>query len=91
MSDTFPEDSVRYADVIDAANSIADLLNRRGVDAARARAVPEQSPDSEGAYAITQCVDCDEDLNAVRLRLGRVRCVACQTNKEKKESQYGRG
>lgn len=45
-------------------------------------AAPESHPDFDG----THCIECDNDIPEGRLRLGRIRCVYCQTIKEKRRA-----
>lgn len=45
-------------------------------------AAPETHPDFDGAH----CVSCDEPIPLARLNLGKVRCVECQTHKEKRRA-----
>ena len=91
MSETFPEEEVRFTDPLDAANHFADMHNRRSEAAVRAKAAPEQVPNPDGSWPTMTCIDCDEDLNPARLLMGRVRCIACQTCKEKVEARRGLG
>jgi hypothetical protein len=91
MSETFPEEEFRFTDPLDAASHIADLHNRRSEAVVRAKAAPEQVRKPDGTWPTETCIDCDEELNAVRLMMGRVRCIACQTHKEKLEARRGLG
>lgn len=92
MSETFPEEETcRFTDPLDAASHVQDLHNRRSEAAVRAKAAPEQVPNPDGSWPMTKCIDCDEELNAVRLMMGRIRCIACQTHKEKMEARRGLG
>lgn len=91
MSETFPEEESRFTEQVDAANYFADLHNRCSEAKARAKAAPEQVPNPDGSWPLTTCIDCDEELNSVRLMMGRVRCIACQTHKERMEARRGLG
>ncbi len=55
----------------------------------RARAAPEQvqrEDDSGNKYwPITECVDCGEDIPEGRLNLGKIRCIYCQEEKERRK------
>jgi RNA polymerase-binding transcription factor DksA len=42
-------------------------------------ALPEQHPDFDG----DNCLTCEEPINPLRLALGRIRCVDCQSRLEK--------
>jgi RNA polymerase-binding transcription factor DksA len=50
-----------------------------GVEAAAASTRPESHPEFDG----THCVECDNPIPQLRLAMGKVRCVFCQTTKEK--------
>lgn len=45
-------------------------------------AAPETHPDFDG----THCVDCDIEIPEGRLKLGKVRCVDCQSHLEKRRA-----
>lgn len=53
----------------------------RDYGAAKASALtrPEKDPNFDGQH----CVECEDPIPAARLAMGRVRCVPCQTFKEK--------
>jgi RNA polymerase-binding transcription factor DksA len=83
-------------DVIDAANEIALRDNAEAVAKAREASQPErigdgnggwiyQKPDANGQYPIEDCVDCGDPIPKLRLELGRIRCVGCQTAKERRQ------
>lgn len=50
-----------------------------GVAAAGAALRPETHPEFDG----DNCVECDNPVHPLRLAMGKVRCVFCQTTKEK--------
>lgn len=98
MSEIFPEDNDRCTDPVDEGCKTETRMREASVAVIRHRAKPEQEPTviegEEGeailVWSITECVDCDDDIPAARLALGKIRCVACQDSKEKKEKQYAR-
>lgn len=49
------------------------------IRAATAATAAESHPDFDGKH----CVECDTEIPAGRLALGKVRCVYCQTIKER--------
>jgi len=51
---------------------------------ARLLARPETHPDFDGFH----CVDCDDELPAFRLKIGRVRCVDCQQAIEDRQDKW---
>lgn len=83
-------EETRFTDQIDAANHIAEKYNSSLVAAARLKSAPEQVQNPDGTWPVTECNDCGEDLEPHRLAHARIRCVPCQTYKEKQEMGYGR-
>ena len=79
--------SEKSADVIDAANDLAFKRNEAMVQAARQRNKPEQKQNEDGSWPITECEDCGDGLTDLRLQMARVRCVPCQTIREKRASR----
>ena len=86
---TFQEESDRCADMIDAASAITETFNRHSEAAARAKAAPQQRQTAGGRWRGTEC-GCGVEIVPARLALGRIKCVACQTEQELRERQYGR-
>lgn len=74
-----------HADLLDKANEVAQMYADEGLRAVQLKNRPEQIQNEDGTWPITECVECDIDIPAVRLALGRVRCVHCQEEKEKKQ------
>ena len=62
------------------ADLLAEQERLRAIQAARKRLAPEPRPANWNGL----CVDCEDDIPAERLALGRVRCTSCQTLLEKK-------
>lgn len=62
---------------------MAERLERAQRDAAINKAsnstAPEKHPDFDGA----NCISCEEPIPTARLQLGKVRCIECQTAKER--------
>lgn len=56
------------------ADRLAEAEREAGITRARKRIAPETHPDFDG----THCVECEVDIPAARLALGKVRCVDCQ-------------
>lgn len=89
------DDELRSTDVIAQANEIAMRDTAGLVAVARAASAPEGVPDGkggvtlqvkqeDGSYPVRECVACDDPLPLGRQELGRIRCVDCQTLKEKR-------
>lgn len=77
----------RHADPIDEANALAASLTEHAIAAARLISGPESHPDFDGE----SCIDCGETIPVARLALGKIRCIRCQSLKERKAAQFGRG
>ena len=76
------------ADPLDQASQLTQRLSDAGVAEARHLSAPEQVCDADGNWEHTECVDCDSDLGD-RLKLAKIRCIACQERLEKKRNGYG--
>lgn len=64
---------------------LAEREREQGIARVKALAGPETHPDFDGKT----CVECGEDIPPVRLSMGKVRCVYCQTLLEKRRKGYG--
>lgn len=80
----------QFSDEIDRANFIADMANQEAVKHYSLLAAPEQKRDENGQWETEECVSCGEDIKPARLLMGKIRCITCQTIKEKKERNYAR-
>jgi ribosomal protein S27E len=67
------------ADNLDRAAELTQSLADAAVIEVQRAARPEQSRNPDGSWPHPECVDCGEEQLAVRLQMGRIRCVACQT------------
>lgn len=56
---------------------------------ALARQAAKNAPQFDSRFNGTDCIDCEEPLPAVRLNMGKVRCVGCQNDAEKKMALRG--
>ena len=90
----FKETRETCADPIDDASATGMRVRENEIALQRAKAQPEQrkvmGADGFEYWPITECVDCGDDIPPARLELARIRCVICQSIKEKKESLHGR-
>lgn len=79
----------RHTDPLDQASAVTEDLVAGAVEARRRAAAPQQEPNERGEYPHPYCVeeDCGVELPIERLKLGRVRCVDCQTRIEKRQKQ----
>lgn len=73
-------DGDRMTDQLDFAAELQDEFNKRGLEQVRQAMTAETHPDFDGKH----CIDCDEDIPALRLAMHRIRCTPCQQRKEKK-------
>lgn len=73
------ENYFELTDESDRASAIEAQFNEDALQEARRRTAPETSPDFDGLH----CIDCSEGIPAARLKLGKIRCIDCQTLKEK--------
>lgn len=75
----------RMADESDRASMLEMSYNDDAVEAVRKMATtPETHPDFDGKH----CVECDEKIPALRLQMGKVRCVDCQAKLEATQRNY---
>jgi len=73
------EEIERTADESDRASHIESSHNLECLQRIRELTKPESHPAFDGKH----CVDCDDLIPKVRLGLGRVHCVSCQTKIER--------
>jgi len=73
------ENFFELTDESDRASAIEAQFNEDALENARRKTLPETNPDFDGLH----CIDCDEKIPAARLKLGKIRCVECQTVLEK--------
>ena len=66
-------------DPADIANDTFEVC----LEDARRRQLGKSGAESHPEFDGEHCVDCDESIPVVRLQLGRVRCVGCQSILEK--------
>jgi RNA polymerase-binding transcription factor DksA len=67
------------ADPVDIANEVVEACLAEAEARARGKSAPETHPDFDGFH----CLDCGDEIPVLRLRLGRIRCVDCQTRLER--------
>lgn len=82
-------ETIDYDDVYDDAD-IASALEMGFIAKALAdhknKVAPEKHPDFDGVH----CLDCDTDIPLIRLNMGRIRCVDCQSELEQRNKLKGR-
>lgn len=72
-----------HSDNLDEAAELQQKLNDSATAKVRNKLAPEIHPDFDGKH----CVDCADDMPKLRLKMRRVRCVICQTVKEKRDKK----
>jgi RNA polymerase-binding transcription factor DksA len=70
-----PLDNTEVFDEVDLAQMQAQRSLDALLEAHQAKMKPETHPDFDGIH----CLDCDNDIPALRLQMGKIRCVHCQT------------
>ena len=73
------ENYFELSDENDRASAIEAQFNEDALEVARHKIAPETNPDFDGIH----CIDCAEKIMAARLKLGKIRCIDCQTLLEK--------
>ena len=83
----FPEPTDACPDVLDQASRTEQMERDNGIKAAMLASAPQCHHRFDGVH----CVDCEIDIPAARLALGKVRCVDCQSDRDESNKQYRRG
>lgn len=65
---------------LEMAERLENAQRERSISEAALRSAPETHPNFDGLH----CVECETAIPHGRLLLGKVRCVHCQTIKEKR-------
>ncbi len=77
----------RYTELIDSAQEQQQKTNQALLDRHMARMKADNThPDFDGKH----CVDGGELIPKARLALGKIRCVACQETRERKQQTHRR-
>lgn len=74
---------MREADNLDRAADLTEELAQAAVADVRRRALPEQSRNADGSWPVTDCDDCGNEIPKRRLALGKIRCIYCQSARER--------
>jgi hypothetical protein len=74
-------------DEVDRANDLADRDRENSIYEARKLARPEQEQRDDGSWPHEDCIDCAEPIEPGRIRLGKIRCFACQDYLERARSR----
>ena len=76
-------------DEVDQANELAQMETDNHLYLARKKSRPEQEQRADGSWPHPECVDCEGPIGEVRLGMGRIRCIHCQTDLEAKNKHLG--
>jgi RNA polymerase-binding transcription factor DksA len=85
------------ADVLDQATELTQTLTNAYISNVQDAAKPEQQRMDDGRWPITECVgpgrgdECGEPIPEARLALGKIRCLACQQDREAAARARARG
>lgn len=74
-------------DEVDLASAMQINEVHKKLQENRRALLPESHPDFDGE----SCMDCGNEIQKERLAMGKIRCTICQSIKEKKEKQFGKG
>lgn len=85
---SYGTEEIDYDDVYDEAD-IASALEMGFIAKAladhKSKVAPERHPDFDGQH----CIDCDAEIPQVRLNMGKIRCVDCQSELELRNKLKG--
>lgn len=79
----------KSADEIDRASQITDAENEYWISVAMKAGRPLQIQNADGSWPIPEC-ECGETIPLERLKLGRINCVHCQSELERKVNAFKR-
>lgn len=70
----------KSADENDMASDLEEVFRELAIESIQANMV-QRDPDFDGS----NCLDCTDPIPELRLKMGRIRCVDCQTVIERKQ------
>lgn len=74
------------ADDLDRASEFTQAQTDGALEAVRYAARPEQVMCQDGTWPQTDCEECGEEIPLARLKLGKIRCIDCQTVRERRKA-----
>lgn len=74
----------RCPDALEAAADAQDKFNNRGIVLAQDALAPQTDPSFDGKH----CIECPSLIPKARRDTGRIRCVICETQREKKAKVF---
>ena len=80
-------DEEKYSDPLDVASRNESIATEDAVREQRRKAQPHQLPDESGNFAITECVECGDEIGEQRLRVAikNTLCIYCATEQERRK------
>ena len=77
----------KYSDPLDVASRNESIATDDAVREQRKLAVPQQFPDKNGHFAVTECLECGEHIGEQRLKVAikNLFCWDCATAQERKK------
>jgi RNA polymerase-binding transcription factor DksA len=76
-------------DEVDRANELAEMATADSLYLAMKKARPEQVQNPDGSWPIKDCDECGLPIEKGRIKLGKIRCFACQTELEHAQKLRG--
>jgi RNA polymerase-binding transcription factor DksA len=77
-------------DEVDRANELAEMATANSLYLTRKKARPEQVQNADGSWPIKDCDECGLPIEKGRIKLGKIRCIACQTELERLNALRGK-
>ena len=77
-------------DEVDRANELVEMATANSLYLAMKKARPEQVQNADGSWPIHDCDECGSPIEEGRIKLGKIRCIACQTEIERVNAMRGR-
>ncbi len=77
------EQESAYVDPLAHASNMEERERQSALKRQREASKPEQVQNPDGTWPIEECVDCGDEIGEARLALAKIRCIHCQTAKEK--------
>lgn len=75
----------KSADDIDRASRLTEAENEYRISVVLAAAKPLQVQNPDGTWPVTECA-CGEEIPIERRKIGRINCVYCQSEIERKRN-----
>lgn len=83
------DDDFEHPDVYDEcdiASAVEMGMLNHALEKHKEKLIPETHPDFDGKH----CIECDTDIPDLRLGMGKIRCVDCQSELEIRSKMYAK-